>query len=128
MKTYMIGIAGSVEQVKVFSRNLATLLGEHASIIFEESYAKNNILFFDHLIRIKNKESIDVPEFGFFSPTTFVIVDGPTCLSQQEIKNIFDLKIFIGNKEEFLQADKVYSDSRNLAAGVDEIFRLLTDF
>lgn len=81
-------------------------LEKRKELNYDEPAALNNKLFFSHLKQLKEGKTIDMPQYDFgthtsikettkISPTLIIIVEGILILTESEIREIFDLTIFI---------------------------------
>jgi len=79
---------------------------DRKKINYDEPAALDNKLFLEHLKALKSGKSIDMPQYDFsthtrrtntktISPTSIIIVEGILILTEPEIRDIFDLTIFI---------------------------------
>ncbi len=79
---------------------------DRKKVNYDEPAALDNQLFLDHLKSLKNGQSIEMPQYDFsthtriketmtVSPTPIIIVEGILILTEPEIKDTFDLTIFI---------------------------------
>lgn len=79
---------------------------DRKKVNYDEPAALDNQLFLNHLKSLKNGQSIEMPQYDFsthtriketmtVSPTPIIIVEGILILTEPEIKDMFDLTIFI---------------------------------
>lgn len=133
-KSYIVGIAGGSGSGKTtFARRLAELLGpELCTIIGQDSYYIDQSAKFDkdggsvnfdhpdaidfklleqHLIQLKNGESIKLPIYDFathsrrqetisIEPHPIILVDGILILSQENVRAHFDESVFMDVPED----------------------------
>jgi len=81
-------------------------LDDRKKVNYDEPKALDNQLFLEHLQALKNGQSIDMPQYDFsthtrkvetkkVSPAPIIIVEGILILTEPEIRDMFDLTIFI---------------------------------
>ena len=81
-------------------------LEERQKLNFDSPDAMDTALLIEHLKRLKNGESISCPVYDFtehtrteetltINPTPVIIVDGILIFENEELRNLFDLKIFV---------------------------------
>jgi len=81
-------------------------IADRKTVNYDEPQALDNQLFTEHLKALKQDESIDMPQYDFSThtrakevkkvyPKPVIIVEGILILTEPEIRDMFDLTIFI---------------------------------
>lgn len=79
---------------------------DRKKVNYDEPAALDNQLFLEHLRALKNGHSIEMPQYDFsthtrkietekVSPAPIIIIEGILILTEPEIRDMFDLTIFI---------------------------------
>lgn len=81
-------------------------IADRKKLNYDEPSALDNNLFIEQLKQLKKGIGVDMPQYDFathtrkpatvaFSPTPVIIIEGILILTDADIRNLFDLKIFI---------------------------------
>lgn len=89
-------------------------------------------LLYDHILMLKSNKSIDIPTYCFKShsrqavteaahPSSIVIVEGILTFSHVELRNIFDLRIYVDVDADVRLARRINRDSQERSRDINSI-------
>lgn len=154
-KPCIIGICGGSGSGKsTVTRKLIELVGnENVSVIEQDSYYKDqsnlefservktnydhpfafdNELLLEHLIKLKNGESIDKPIYDFSEhnrkketekiyPKSIIILEGILIFNERPLLNILDIKVFVDTDSDVRIIRRIKRDMKYRARSLDSV-------
>lgn len=99
---------------------------------YDEPSAFDNDLFYDHLLKIKNGESIDMPTYDYtqhtrsketirVNPTKIILIEGILVLYDKKIRDLTDTKVFVDADSDVRLKRRILRDTKERARSLDSV-------
>jgi len=156
MSNIIIGVSGPSGSGKsLFSKSISCNfdLNNEVVIISEDGYYKNrpdltfeerslqnydhpdafeHELLFQHLLDLKSKKSINVPQYNYVShlrkkettkilPCSVIILEGILLLADEKIRQITDIKIYMDSPLDICLSRRIYRDSVERGRDIESV-------
>ena len=154
MKPLIIGIAGGTASGKTTIANLIAqaihgnitiikqdnyyhsfpdkTLEERALLNFDHPHAFDTKLLVQHLQKLKNKETVQIPEFDYIThlrsentieikPTKVIILEGILIFDNKELRELLDIKIFVDTDADLRILRRMERDIKERARSLSSI-------
>ncbi|MDD7462993.1 MAG: uridine kinase [Anaerococcus sp.] len=99
---------------------------------YDEPSAFDNDLFYDHLKRIKNGETIMMPTYDYtqhtrsketieVKPTKIILIEGILVLYDKKIRDLTDTKVFVDADSDVRLKRRILRDTKERARSLDSV-------
>ncbi|MDD7305489.1 MAG: uridine kinase [Peptoniphilaceae bacterium] len=99
---------------------------------YDEPSAFDNDLFYEHLIKIKNGQSIDMPTYDYtqhtrskktirVNPTKIILIEGILVLYDKKIRDLTDTKVFVDADSDIRLKRRILRDTKERGRSLDSV-------
>lgn len=105
---------------------------ERAKLNYDFPGAFDNDLFHEHLLRLQNGQSIEMPTYDYtiqtrsdktitINPTKIILIEGILVLENKKIRNITDTKVFIDADSDVRLQRRILRDTKERGRSLDSV-------
>lgn len=105
---------------------------ERAKLNYDYPGAFDNDLFHEHLLRLQNGQSIEMPTYDYtihtrsdktitINPTKIILIEGILVLENKKIRNITDTKVFIDADSDVRLQRRILRDTKERGRSLDSV-------
>lgn len=113
-------------------------LEERAQVNFDHPSSLDTPMMVDHVSRLLKGETIEVPEYDFslhtrkpesktMKPPAVLIVEGILIFSEKELRNLFDMKVFIDTDDDDRLMRRINRDIKERGRDLDSVLAQYRD-
>lgn len=105
---------------------------QRAKLNYDYPGAFDNDLFYEHLLRLQNGQSIEMPTYDYtihtrsdktitINPTKIILIEGILVLENKKIRNITDTKVFIDADSDVRLQRRILRDTKERGRSLDSV-------
>jgi len=105
---------------------------QRAKLNYDYPGAFDNDLFHEHLLRLQNGQSIEMPTYDYtihtrsdktitINPTKIILIEGILVLENKKIRNITDTKVFIDADSDVRLQRRILRDTKERGRSLDSV-------
>lgn len=105
---------------------------ERAKLNYDYPGAFDNDLFYEHLLKLQNGQSIEMPTYDYtihtrsdktitINPTKIILIEGILVLENKKIRNITDTKVFIDADSDVRLQRRILRDTKERGRSLDSV-------
>lgn len=105
---------------------------ERVGLNYDEPDAFDNDLFYDHLLSLKNGESIEMPTYDYnrhtrasetvsIKPTKIILIEGILVLYDKRLRDITDTKVFVDADSDIRLKRRILRDTKERGRTLDSV-------
>ncbi|CAM4028630.1 uridine kinase [Cohnella lubricantis] len=128
------GQATLISQDNYYKDHAHLSMEERAGINYDHPFAFDNGLLAEHLLALKNSRPADMPVYDFtvhgrsnetvhLEPTPIVIIEGLHVLSDETLRTLLDIKVFVDTDPDVRILRRVVRDIEERGRTIQSIYR-----
>lgn len=105
---------------------------ERAKLNYDEPNAFDNDLFYEHLVKIKNGNPIDMPTYDYtkhtrsketiiINPTKIILIEGILVLYDKRIRDLTDTKVYVDADSDVRLKRRILRDTKERGRSLDSV-------
>ena len=105
---------------------------DRAKLNYDYPGAFDNDLFYEHLLKLQNGQSIEMPTYDYtihtrsdktitINPTKIILIEGILVLENKKIRNITDTKVFIDADSDVRLQRRILRDTKERGRSLDSV-------
>lgn len=105
---------------------------DRAKLNYDYPGAFDNDLFYEHLLKLQNGQSIQMPTYDYtihtrsdktitINPTKIILIEGILVLENKKIRNITDTKVFIDADSDVRLQRRILRDTKERGRSLDSV-------
>lgn len=105
---------------------------QRAKLNYDEPNAFDNDLFYEHLVKIKNGNPIDMPTYDYtkhtrsketiiINPTKIILIEGILVLYDKRIRDLTDTKVYVDADSDVRLKRRILRDTKERGRSLDSV-------
>jgi uridine kinase len=105
---------------------------ERQKLNYDEPSAFDNDLFYDHLLKLKNGQTIQMPTYDYTQhtrskktievrPTKIILIEGILVLYDKKIRDLTDTKVFVDADSDVRLKRRILRDTKERGRSIDSV-------